>query len=1180
MTDVLAEDVRLDDENPWPGLGPFDEAAQRFFNGREAETAALRRLVLEAPVTVLFSRSGLGKTSLLKAGLFPQIRLDHCLPVYVRLDVRDREQPLVEQIARALSAEIASCGAEVAPARGVREALWHYLHRSDLELWSSQNHPLTPLIVLDQFEEVFTLGVGNAAAVDQFRVDLGDLVENRIPASLSRENEKSEAASRDLDLQRQRYKVLLSLREDFLPAIEGWKSGMPSVMRNRLRLMPLDGRDAFDAVHKTAPVIAPSPIARKIVSVVATAHGTGNGGPGNPDVAAGDGTPETTVGDGADLDGLEVEPALLSLVCRRLNERRQRAGRKAFDETLLTGAVPAILDEFYRSCLEDQPDRLKRFVAEGLVTEGGFRNLYAVDDARRAYGITDDELRTLVNRRLLRVEPYQGVDRIELIHDVLTPRVREERERFRAEDRTARAETEARQERKRQKFRQLALGLVGVVVLTIVTAALGVRAAVQGRTAEARRIAAVASARIATNPEMAALLALSSLDLKLTTEAEGVLRRALFRVPLARLEGQKQPIRRVAFSPDGQRLAATAAGGSTWVWQAGNRWVPRGMQFEGSHGDAVDWSPDGKLLATAGEKVMLWDSLSGAKIRDLEAPAQASTGGDPRRRIVSVLAFDPSGSSLAAAWDDGQIITVWRLSDYSVTRVFDVAGEDLPIPALLFSPDAKQLIAASARGTLLTWNLQDQQRRPGTVSLRLELPLSAAALSPTGATMAIAGGIPPRREQRGSGFARLVRLADGETMRELHGGHDGEVVDIAISADGRTVISAGLDGTICTWDATRGSLISEVRAHAGAVRSLSVAPGGDVFASGGDDQIARVWSSAPLPDIALEGHQDQVTSVAFSSDGDSVVTGGMDGTVRLWSAVDGTPIHTLRGHRDQVYAVALSPDGRLIASAGGSVLGGASSGTGSDTSIRFWNRHDGTLAREILDNREDVIAAAFSSDGRALATAGAFPAIRFWDVGTGRLIRELRWPAGASVALSFSPGGELLAAAGDDGVVRVWEQRTGKPITELRQANALPSSAVFGRGGSRLLTTSFDNSEIVVWDVRSGSVVQRFAGRAGANNADFSWSGVLAVTAETDSAPKLWDVSNGSLLASLVPAQATWSVAFSPDMRRIAAGSSDGKAHVWSCQICGAPVAELEDIARRRIGRTLGKVELQTLLAE
>jgi hypothetical protein len=102
-------------------------------------------LVLNAPLTVLFGASGLGKTSLVRAGLFPQLRKEHYLPVYVRLDLRDRGNPLIEQVKFALQTQLAFRRIDAPVIQG-DELLWTYLHRAGLELWSEQNQLLTPCI--------------------------------------------------------------------------------------------------------------------------------------------------------------------------------------------------------------------------------------------------------------------------------------------------------------------------------------------------------------------------------------------------------------------------------------------------------------------------------------------------------------------------------------------------------------------------------------------------------------------------------------------------------------------------------------------------------------------------------------------------------------------------------------------------------------------------------------------------------------------------------------------------------------------------------------------------------------------------------------------------------------------------------------------------------------------------
>src|SRR5690349_7121675 len=182
---------QLDAENPWPGLDAFEESAHSFFHGRDGEADALLKSVLDSPVTVLYGRSGLGKTSLLQAALFPGLRENHHLPIYVRLDFKTDALPLADQLRETARQALQ---AEVPDARlpGDDEPIWEYLHRADFELWSARNFLLTPVFVIDQFEEVFTLGQ-QASLVEKFRDDLGDLIENRIPADLAYRLEDSNA---------------------------------------------------------------------------------------------------------------------------------------------------------------------------------------------------------------------------------------------------------------------------------------------------------------------------------------------------------------------------------------------------------------------------------------------------------------------------------------------------------------------------------------------------------------------------------------------------------------------------------------------------------------------------------------------------------------------------------------------------------------------------------------------------------------------------------------------------------------------------------------------------------------------------------------------------------------------------------------------------------------------------
>ncbi len=287
--------------------------------------------------------------------------------------------------------------------------------------------------MVDQFEEQFTLGERVPEAVDRFRIDFGDLIENRIPTAVAALLEAKAAEVERLDLRAMPYKIIVSLREDFLPDLEAWRREIPSLGRVRVRLLPMRPEQALSAVYDTAPHLMDEATARQVVAFVAAAQMTG-ADPGPADIASSG----------------EIEPALLSLFCRGLNEQRKRQGKPNFDAALLVGAGQSIISDYYASCVESLPDAARRFIETDLITEKGFRNSYAKEDAVPGW-LTQDQLNLLIQRRLLRVEERYGAERIELTHDLLTRAVREHRDRRRAAEHAHEREEEARQQQERER---------------------------------------------------------------------------------------------------------------------------------------------------------------------------------------------------------------------------------------------------------------------------------------------------------------------------------------------------------------------------------------------------------------------------------------------------------------------------------------------------------------------------------------------------------------------------------------------------------------------------------------------------------------------------------------------------------------------------------------------------------
>ena len=480
----------VDASNPWLGLASFTEETRAFFFGREAEIAELGRRVQRKLLTVLFGQSGLGKTSILRAGLVPRLRRQGYCPVYVRIDYAPGTPEPAEQIKQAirltarLSGEWTQAGVAVAG-----EPLWAFLHHRDDVLRDEAGERLIPLLIFDQFEELFTLAQSDEFGRNRaagFIGELADLVENRAPRSLEAKFEEDESAAARFDFARSDYRVLIALREDYLAPLESLKAAMPSVSQNRLRLAPMNGEQALAAVLGPGKGLVSEEVAEAIVRFVAG---------------------------GAELANAEVEPSLLSLICRELNDARLEQGRREISLDLLAGSHSSILSNFYERALADQPAGVRRVIEDDLLTSSGFRENVAEErllSRLNEAGAAPGTLALLVNRRLLRIEERLDLRRVELTHDVLCQVVKASRD--------ARQEREARDAAERRLAEQHARELAArralvrarqVAAVCTVLALLAIAAAVLAYFSErhAQRTQAVAEQARSQSERLLAYLA-------------------------------------------------------------------------------------------------------------------------------------------------------------------------------------------------------------------------------------------------------------------------------------------------------------------------------------------------------------------------------------------------------------------------------------------------------------------------------------------------------------------------------------------------------------------------------------------------------------------------------------------------------------------------------------------------
>ncbi|WP_427158566.1 hypothetical protein ACQFX9_22265 [Aliinostoc sp. HNIBRCY26] len=444
----------------------------------------------------------------------------------------------------------------------------------------------------------------------------------------------------------------------------------------------------------------------------------------------------------------------------------------------------------------------------------------------------------------------------------------------------------------------------------------------------------------------------------------------------------------------------------------------------------------------------------------------------------------------------------------------ELKGHQGSVWGVSFSPDGKTIATASSDRTARLWTTDGQLLR--------ELKghqgsVWGVSFSPDGKTIATASS------------DRTARLwtTDGQLLRELKG-HQGIVWGVSFSPDGKTIATASDDRTARLWT-TDGQLLRELKGHQGIVWGVSFSPDGKTIATASDDRTARLWTTDGQLLRELKGHQGFVYSVSFSPDGKTIATASDDRTARLWTT-DGQLLRELKGHQGIVWGVSFSPDGKTIATAS------------SDRTARLWTT-DGQLLRELKGHQGIVYSVSFSPDGKTIATASSDRTARLWTT-DGQLLRELKGHQGFVLSVSFSPDGKTIATASDDRTARLWTT-DGQLLRELKGHQGIVWGVSFSPDGKTIATASSDRTARL-WTT-DGQLLRELKGHQGiVYSVSFSPDGKTIATASDDRTARLW-TTDGQLLRELKGHQGiVWGVSFSPDGKTIATASDDRTARLWT----------------------------------
>ena len=949
-------------ENPWAGLAAYQDPetspSPLKFCGRDNDAYDITQLTHDNLFVTLYGKSGVGKTSLLNAGVFPRLRSMGYLPMNIRLGIESDGVSFQECIISKLSATLEERGCntisfDVTPLPSneqSQEYLWSYFARN--HFIDKDNHPVFPVFVLDQFEEVFKNRKNDAEALLRQLNYLMDESHALIDRMVD-----SQYYTYDYN-----YRFVLSIREDDLYRLEDSidNNYLIAMKRCRYRLRGLTEEGAREAILLPGEGLFDENEREQIVNDI--------------------------INTSRNSDDNSISTNVLSLICSRLYLESRKSGHQQISALLVSTYLAGNpFEKYYYEATSGFSNKEKSYIERHLIDSTGRRNSISESDfflhVKNGESLLEGPQKIL---QRVSVSSDSKDNRIELIHDSFcTPLVELRAKRL-------------QRRRRRMMMVSLAFALLCIgIAITIQYQLYQVELLNRTMLENNSRFVSEKASDLVDNGDSytARKLALYILENRpYVIEAEAALRKASVHNS-AVLRGHKDCLCFVSFSDDGGKVISISKDSTAITWDANDGKI---ISTESAIPVSKDYTTaitfDGKYKARVckdNTEIEIIDTKSGRIKHKLTKHEGA----------VNAIMFSPNGKLLASASNDNTI-RIWDVESGWGKRTFE--GHSNDVTCLSFSPDGKRLVSGSDDHNVRLWDVYGYNAD----WIYLDLPNYAVSTFRESSF-----------SQNGKYLASIINgdvfvweTESGKQLFSYQGENTKTIRRVSFYSPREDNLILASGKILYFWNAKQNIVSDSLVGHKKPITSINTDNKGEKIVSSSMDATAIIWDAQAKNQIQLlSGHDSIINYATFNHNADLVATASKDKTVKIWDAKTGNCLHTLRGHKKPVESVDFSPNGKYLAST-------------SENAIKIWDIQKHECIKTIEDSHGDLFSVRFYSDSILISASSIPGLVKAWNIPTCTLLYSYGTDVGSNEIRGILPllVKKTILSVSNNGIFEKW----------------------------------------------------------------------------------------------------------------------------------------------------------------